>query len=31
MTRPICPYPEVAKYNGVGSTNDAGNFTCQAP
>jgi feruloyl esterase len=31
MTRPICPYPEVAKYNGVGSTKDAGNFTCKAP
>ncbi len=31
MTRPICPYPAVAKYNGVGSTNDAGNFTCKVP
>lgn len=27
-TRPLCPYPEVAKYNGVGSTDDAANFTC---
>jgi feruloyl esterase len=29
MTRPICPYPQVAKYNGVGSTNDAANFACK--
>ncbi len=31
MTRPICSYPAVAKYNGVGSTNDAANFVCKAP
>jgi feruloyl esterase len=31
MTRPICPYPAVAKYNGVGSTNDAANFVCKVP
>jgi feruloyl esterase len=31
MTRPICPYPKVPKYNGVGSTNDAANFVCQTP
>jgi len=30
-TRPICPYPQVAKYNGVGSTDDAANFSCVAP
>ena len=30
MTRPLCPYPQVAVYNGAGSTNDAGNFTCKA-
>jgi Tannase and feruloyl esterase len=30
MTRPICPYPQVAQYNGVGSTNDAANFACKA-
>ena len=29
MTRPICPYPQVATYNGVGSTNDAANFACK--
>jgi feruloyl esterase len=30
MTRPLCPYPQVAVYSGTGSTNDAGNFTCRA-
>src|SRR5262245_44571287 len=28
MSRPLCPYPQVAKYSGTGSTNDAKNFTC---
>jgi feruloyl esterase len=27
-TRPLCPYPQVAKYKGSGSTNDAVNFSC---
>jgi feruloyl esterase len=31
MTRPLCPYPQVAQYTGVGSTNDAANFVCKAP
>lgn len=31
MTRPLCPYPQVAQYKGVGSTNDAANFICKAP
>ncbi len=30
-TRPLCPYPKVAKYNGTGSTDDAANFRCAAP
>jgi tannase/feruloyl esterase len=30
-TRPLCPYPQVAVYNGSGSTKDATNFTCKAP
>ena len=30
MTRPLCPYPQVAVYTGTGSTNDAGNFVCKA-
>jgi feruloyl esterase len=29
MTRPLCPYPQVAQYTGVGSTNDAANFVCK--
>jgi feruloyl esterase len=28
MTRPLCPYPQVAKYTGSGSTDDAKNFVC---
>lgn len=28
-TRPLCPYPKVAKYSGSGSIDDAANFTCQ--
>ena len=31
MTRPLCPYPQVAKYTGTGSTDDAQNFVCAAP
>jgi feruloyl esterase len=31
MTRPLCPYPQVAVYSGSGTTNDAANFTCKAP
>ena len=31
MTRPLCPYPQVAVYQGIGSTNDAANFACKAP
>ncbi len=28
-TRPLCPYPQVAKYTGAGSTDDAANFVCK--
>ena len=28
-SRPLCPYPEVAVYNGKGSTDDDENFTCK--
>jgi feruloyl esterase len=31
MTRPLCPYPEIARWTGAGSTNDAENFRCDAP
>jgi len=27
-TRPLCPYPQVAIYNGSGATNDAASFSC---
>jgi feruloyl esterase len=30
-TRPLCPYPQEAKWNGVGSTDEAANFTCANP
>ena len=30
-TRPLCPYPQVAKYNGSGSTDEAANFSCAMP
>jgi tannase/feruloyl esterase len=30
-TRPLCPYPQVAQYKGLGSTNDAANFACKSP
>jgi hypothetical protein len=30
MTRPLCPYPQAAKYKGKGDTNDAANFMCEA-
>jgi feruloyl esterase len=30
-TRPLCPYPQVARYNGQGSIDDAANFRCVAP
>jgi feruloyl esterase len=31
MTRPLCPHPEVARYTGSGSTDDAANFACVRP
>ena len=27
-TRPLCPWPQVAKYKGTGSTDDAASFSC---
>lgn len=29
MTRPLCAYPQTAKYKGSGDTNDAANFSCR--
>jgi hypothetical protein len=28
-TRPLCPYPQVARYNGTGDVNLAASFSCQ--
>jgi feruloyl esterase len=30
-TRPLCPYPQIARYKGTGSIDDAANFACTAP
>jgi feruloyl esterase len=31
MTRPLCPYPQVATFSGKGSPNNALNFVCADP
>jgi feruloyl esterase len=31
MSRPLCPHPQVARYTGSGSTDDAANFRCVSP
>lgn len=31
FTRPLCPYPQVARYKGTGSADDAENFVCAVP
>lgn len=28
MTRPLCPYPQVARYKGTGNLNEAASFVC---
>jgi feruloyl esterase len=28
-TRPLCPYPQVARYNGTGSIDEAASFSCR--
>jgi hypothetical protein len=30
-TRPLCPYPQVARYSGSGNIDDAANFACVVP
>ena len=30
-TRPLCPYPQVARYTGTGSIDEAASFACVAP
>ncbi len=31
LTRPLCPYPQAAHYNGSGDPNDAASFSCAEP
>lgn len=31
FTRPLCPYPQTAKFKGTGDPNDASSFACAAP
>ena len=31
MTRPVCPYPQVARFSGSGSILEAQNFVCRQP
>jgi feruloyl esterase len=31
LTRPLCPYPQTARYRGTGSPNQADNFECALP
>jgi hypothetical protein len=28
MSRPLCPFPQIARHVGSGSTDDAANFVC---
>ena len=30
-TRPLCPYPQVARYKGTGSIDEAASFSCVTP
>lgn len=30
MTRPLCPYPQIARYSGSGDPNSAESFVCAA-
>jgi hypothetical protein len=31
LTRPLCPFPQIAKYQGSGDMADAASFSCAAP
>ena len=31
MQRPLCPFPEQARYKGTGNENDASSFACATP
>jgi feruloyl esterase len=30
-SRPLCPYPQIARHRGEGSIDDAASFRCVAP
>jgi feruloyl esterase len=30
-TRPLCPFPQIARYDGAGSIDDGSNFVCRQP
>jgi feruloyl esterase len=30
-TRPLCPYPQVARYKGTGNPAEAASFACERP
>jgi feruloyl esterase len=30
-TRPLCAYPRISRYKGIGSTDDAASFECVLP
>jgi feruloyl esterase len=30
-SRPLCPHPQIARYVGTGSVDDAANFRCEVP
>jgi feruloyl esterase len=30
-TRPLCAYPQIARYSGTGSIDEAESFACKAP
>jgi feruloyl esterase len=30
FTRPLCPYPQLARYKGMGDNTDADNYVCAA-
>ena len=31
LSRPLCPYPQIARYRGAGDPNDAASFACVIP
>ena len=31
LTRPVCPHPQVAVYDGTGDPNDEASFACANP